>query len=211
MPRIVLPIIAIASAACSSTLGLNDVTRSDAGTGELDRIAALEDQLAAMKASQDAVLAALKPIAFRASLATVQSVRGDGPTGTVVAFDSIEQDTHHRFDLASHKYVIPMRGEYLVAATVGYADMDKARANCEIWVDQQGGTAGISETAATTPGNSSGVGDKFLRITSAATLQLEAEDRVYVKAFHDYGSDRNLLAEARSTNLQIVRIPGLGE
>lgn len=46
-------------------------------------------------------------------------------------------------------------------------------------------------------------------VTSVATLQLDAGDRVYVKAFHDFGFDRSLLAGARSTNLQIVRIPSV--
>src|SRR5689334_19870787 len=111
MPRIAHPIIAIASAACSSTLGLNDVTRNDAGAGELDRIAALEDQIAAMKASQDAVLAALRPVAFRASLAADQ-ISHDG-ADEAVNFDQIELDTHHAYDLGIHRYVIPVRGEYV--------------------------------------------------------------------------------------------------
>jgi hypothetical protein len=128
-----LVVIVVASVACSTALGLNDVTQGEGGDGEFDRITALEDQVALLQASQDATLAALRPVAFRASLATVQAVTGVGSTGTVVAFDEIDLDTHHKFDLATHQYGIPMRGEYLVAAVVGYSDMNKARANCEIW------------------------------------------------------------------------------
>lgn len=208
MLRIAPSIVLVAAlAACSNALGLNDVTRGEGGEGELDRIAALEDQVALLQATQDATLAALRPIAFRASLATVQSVSGVASTGTVVAFDTVDLDTHHKFDLTAHKYVIPVRGEYVVAAIIGYSDMNQARANCEIWVDK--GASSTSQTAVTTPGNSSGVGDHLVRVTSVATLQLDADDRVYVKAFHDFGSDRNLLAEARTTNLQIVRIPSV--
>jgi C1q domain-containing protein len=134
-------------------------------------------------------------------------VTGVGSAGTVVAFDKVDLDTHQKFDLPTHKYVIPVRGEYLVAAIIGYSGMDRGRANCEIWVDKPGSQT--SQTAVTTPGNASAVGDPLVRVTSVATLQLDAGDRVYVKAFHDAGSDRNLLAEARSTNLQIVRIPSV--
>jgi C1q domain-containing protein len=201
--------LVVALAACSNALGLNDVTRGEGGDGELDRIAALEDQVALLQATQDATVAALRPVAFRASLATAQAVTGVGSAGTVVAFDKVDLDTHHKFDLATHKYVIPVRGEYVIAAIVGYSGMSQARANCEIWADKQGSST--SQTAVTTPGNSSAIGDPLVRVTSVATMQLDADDRVYVKAFHDFGSDRNLLAEARSTNLQIVRIPSVDD
>lgn len=209
MPRIPLPVIALASAACSSTLGLNDVTRGDAGTGELDRIAALEQQVAAMKASQDATLAALEPIALRASLATAQSVPGVGAAGTIVLFDQIDRDTHHKYDAATGKYAIPVRGEYVVVAVLGYDEMNKARANCEIWVDTPAAPNGRSLTAVTTPANASGTGAQLVRVTCTAIAQLDAGDRVYVKAFDDLGAPTPLITEARSTNFEIIRIPGL--
>jgi C1q domain len=205
MSRIVLLIIAIASAACSSALGLNDVTRGDAGAGELDRIAALEDQIAALRTSQDAMLAALKPIAFRASLAKLQTALND--SDTPVKFDHVDLDTHHGYDPATGRYVIPVRGEYVVVAIVSYQDMETGRGNCELWVDTAT-KSGVQLTAVTTPSSVSS-GSHLLRVTSAATVQLEAGDRVYVAAFQDSGGERTLFAEARSTNFQIVRIPSL--
>lgn len=188
----------MASTACSSALGLNDVTRGDGGT-DLDRISALEGKLAMMQA-------ALEPIVFRASLGTAQTVH----TGeaTVVAFDKIELDTRRAFDARAHQYVIPEPGLYLITAIIGYATMNKARANCEISVIKQDQTE-VGLTAVTTPGNSSGTGASLLRVASATVAQLAAGDRVYIRAFHDYGSDQTLTTDPRETNVQVIRIPSV--
>jgi hypothetical protein len=196
----------MASTACSTTLGLNDVTKGDGGGGELDRISALEDKLATMQDTQDAILDALKPVVFRASLGTPQPVQ----TGvdTIVAFDKVELDTHRAFDASAHQYVIPVSGQYLITATVGYSMIDKARANCEIWVKKQNQPE-VGQTAVTTPGNASGIGNTVLRVASATVVQLAAGDRVYIKAFHDYVTDLGLTNVPRETNLQIIRIPSM--
>jgi hypothetical protein len=209
MSRIALSVtLLVACTACSTALGLNDVTRGDGGEGELDRISALEGKVAMLQASQDAMLDALKPVAFRASLGLAQTVPSSGASGTIVAFDKVELDTHGAFDTQAHKYVVPVPGQYIVIAIVGYSGMDNGRANCEIWVDQSGSTS-KSETAVTTAGNSSGTGAALVRVTSATAVQLDAGDRVYVKAFHDNGLERTLITETRSTNLQIIRVPTL--
>lgn len=202
MPRIVLAVIAlVASAACSTTLGLNDVTRGDGGEGELDRISALENRLEILQAS-------LRPIAFRASLGDPgQSIHDASFTanmGTIVMFNTVQLDTHAAFDRATSKYTIPEPGQYIVTAIVGYRTVNVGRANCEIWVDRP--SSSRSETAVSSAGNATGV-DALLRVTSTAAVQLDAGDRVYVKAFHDNGADVELLSEPRSTNLQIIRIP----
>jgi hypothetical protein len=67
----------------------------------------------------------------------------------------------------------------------------------------------MAQTAVTTSGNSSGTGAALVRVTSAAVVQLGVGDRVYVKAYHDYGLDRDLVVETRSTHLQIIRIPSM--
>lgn len=199
MFRIALSIsLLVASTACSSALGLNDVTRGDGGT-DLDRISALEDKFAMMQA-------ALKPIVFRASLGTTQTVH----TGeaTVVAFDKVELDTRRAFDANAHQYVIPEPGQYIITAIIGYSMMNRARANCEISVIKQGQTD-VGLTAVTTPGNSSGAGAPLLRIASATVVQLAAGDRVYIRAFHDYGVDQTLTTDPRETNVQVIRIPSM--
>ena len=211
MPRIALAMtLLVASAACSTSLGVHDVTRGDGGEGELDRISALEDKVAMLQASQAATLAALKPIALRASLGTPLTVHnGDttGGMGTIVPFDTVQLDTHGKFDHDAHQYVIPVPGQYIVTAIVGYLGLNNGRANCEIWVDRQGSSK--SETAVTTAGNSSGTGTALVRVTSTAAVQLDAGDRVYVKAFQDNAVDVTLLAESRSTNLQVILVPSV--
>lgn len=209
MSRIALSVsLLVAATACSNALGLNDVTRGDGGEGELDRIAALEAKVATLQAAQDAMLDALKPVAFRASLGLAQPVPSGGASGTIVAFDKVELDTHGGFDAQAHKYVAPVPGQYVVMAIVGYSGLDTGRANCEIWVDASGSSS-RSATAVTTAGNSSGTGAALVRVTSATALQLDAGDRVYVKAYHDNGAERTLLNESRSTNLQVIRISNI--
>ncbi len=198
----------VVSTACSNTLGLSDVTRGDGGGTELDRISALEDKVAMLQASQAVTLAALKPVAFRASLGTQQPVQSGGSAGTIVAFDTVQLDTHNKFDRDAHQYVIPVPGQYIVTAIVGYSGLDNGRANCEIWVDRPGPSS-KSETAVTTAGNSSGTGAALVRVTSATALQLDEGDRVYVKAFQDNGLEVELLAESRSTNLQVILVPSV--
>ena len=207
MSRIALSMtLLMASAACSNTLGLGEVTRGDGGGTELDRISALEEKLAILQASQDATIAALKPVAFRASLGTIQTVPSD--VATIVAFDHVELDTHRAYDAGAHQYVIQVSGQYIITAIVGYSGMDKARANCEIWINKQDQTP-VGQTMVTAPGNSSGSGATLLRVASATAVQLEAGDRVYIRAFHDYGINRDLLAGSRETSLQIIRIPSM--
>jgi hypothetical protein len=207
MQRIALSVnLLVASASCSTTLGLNDVTRGDGGGGELDRISALEEKVATLQASQDAILDALKPVAFRASLEAPETVHNGTPTsgGTLVEFDTVQLDTHNMYDRAAHQYVIPVPGQYIVIAIVGYSAMGSGRANCEIWIDGAGSSS-RSETAVTTPGTSDRT--DIVRVISTAAVQLDAGDRVYVHAFQDSGTDKMLLTEPRSTNLQIIRIP----
>jgi hypothetical protein len=200
MPRNALAIsLLMTYAACSTSLGINDVTRGDGGEGELDRLSALEDKVAMLQAS-------LKPIAFRVSLGVPQSIPDTTTTtntGTPVQFDTVQLDTHAAFDHQAFMYVAPEPGQYIATAIIGYKQLTKGRANCEIWVDRSGSSK--SETAVTSAGNSTS--DGLVRVTSTAILQLDAGDRVYVKAFHDNGAPVELLDEARSTNLQIIRIP----
>jgi tRNA A-37 threonylcarbamoyl transferase component Bud32 len=188
------------------TLGLDNVTRGDGGEGEIDRISALEDKVAMLQKTQDAVLAALKPVMFRASLGTPQTV--PSRTVEVVNFDRIELDTVGAFDANTHQYVIRMPGQYIITATVGYMMMDKARANCEIMVEKPDHSV-VGKAVATIPGNSSGIGDTVLRVASATIVQLAAGDLVYIRAYHDDAGDQMLTTDPRETNVQIILVPSM--
>jgi hypothetical protein len=199
-------IILVAATSCAATLAF--VTTVNISCGVVKPACA--DQCGDFMALQDRVASlekALEPVAFRAFLATAQSVPSSGD-GAVVAFDMVELDTRSAFDATNHQYVIPVAGQYVITATVGYSGMDKGRANGEIWVATRYRGL-VPQAAVTTPGNSSGTGSTVLRLDSATAVHLDAGDRVYVKAFHDYGIDRDLLVGLRDTNLQIIRIPDL--
>jgi hypothetical protein len=120
-----------------------------------------------------------------------------------VVLDKVEQDTHGAFDATTHEYVIPVSGQYVIVATVGYSEMDKGRANNEIRINA------VNQTAVTTPGNSSGTGSKLLRVSSTTAVHLEKGDHVSLRTFHDYGTPRDLMPGLRETNLQIVRVPDI--
>jgi hypothetical protein len=128
---------------------------------------------------------------------------------TPVEFDQIDLDTHHAYDPGSHRYVVPVQGEYVAVAVVGYEGIETARGNCELWVQTAAMPGGVRLTAVTTPANASALGSRRLRVTCVVTGQFEAGDRVYAAAFQDSGGKLSLLTEAKSTTLQIFRIPSL--
>lgn len=192
--------ILVAATSCAATLAF--VTTVNLSCGVVKPACA--DQCGDFKALQDKVAsleAALRPVTFFAYLAGSQSVASDDDA--TVALDKVEVDTHSAFDAATHEYVIPVSGQYLIAATVGYSGMDKARANNEIRINA------VNQTAVTTPGNSSGTGSTLLRVNSATAIHLEKGDHVSLRAFHDYGVPRDLMPGLRETNLQIIRIPDM--
>ena len=109
--------ILVAAASCAATLAFMTTVNISCGVVK----PACADQCGDFKALQDKVAtleAALKPVAFLVYLAENQSVAsGDDAT---VALDKVELDTHNAFDAATHEYVIPVAGQYLIAGTFFY-------------------------------------------------------------------------------------------
>ena len=201
--------ILVAVASCAATLAF--VTTANVSCGSVvpracaqqcADLASLQDRITALEAKT----VALQPTVLLAKLTVDQNIQSD--TDTTLALTA-DVDTHRAFN-ANHEYVAPLSGKYLVTATVSYTGMDKARANNEVWVTKAN-MSPVRQNVVTAPGSPS-VAGAGLRINSATVVELDAGDRVALKAFHDYGVARVVVSNAAApdrveTNLQIIRIP----
>lgn len=205
--------VLLIATSCAATLALVATVNTSCGAVQVPSacadqcadVAALQDRIAALEGTLTTLQQTLEPTGFMAYLGAAQSV--DPASDDLVSLDNVVSG-EAAFDRASHEYIAPVAGWYMITATVGYTELDKARANAEIWIGRMNLPA-VQQATATVPGNSSGFGSRALRISSATVVELQRGDRVSLRTFHDYTASRTLAAGLRDTNLQIVRIPGL--